>query len=62
MALYKLLNSPATKSVTSVLKNPSGPDTVSIPLDPDNTYYQEYLAWVADGNTADPADPIKEDE
>ena len=28
----------------------------SIPYDPDNMDYQDYLAWVADGNTADPAD------
>ena len=27
-----------------------------IPLDPDNTDYQEYLEWVDLGNTTDPAD------
>ena len=27
-----------------------------IPYDNDNTDYQTYLAWVADGNTPDPAD------
>ena len=27
-----------------------------IPFDEDNTDYQEYLAWVADGNTAEAAD------
>tara|TARA_B100000900_G_scaffold387824_1_gene379380 strand:+ start:612 stop:770 length:159 start_codon:yes stop_codon:yes gene_type:complete len=27
-----------------------------IPLDPDNRDYQEYLKWVEDGNTTDPAD------
>jgi hypothetical protein len=31
-------------------------DGAIIPSDPDNIDYVEYLAWVADGNTADPAD------
>lgn len=30
--------------------------TVQIPIDPDNTDYQEYLAWAAEGNTAEAAD------
>ena len=28
----------------------------SIPFAPDNTDYQAYLAWVAEGNTPQPAD------
>ena len=31
-------------------------DNMQIPFDPDNKDYQAYLAWVAEGNTADPAD------
>ena len=37
-------------SVTIVGQN------ISIPFDPDNTDYQEYLKWVSEGNTPLPAD------
>ena len=30
----------------------------SIPLNPDNTDYQAYLKWVAEGNTPQPADEV----
>jgi hypothetical protein len=29
---------------------------LSIPMSPDNTDYQRYLKWVAEGNTPTPAD------
>ena len=31
-------------------------DNAMIPFDDDNTDYLEYKAWLADGNTPDPAD------
>ena len=58
---YKLFKDPISDNEISVRKTDDNSDQVlSIPLSEGNTDYQEYLAWVAEGNTADPADVIDE--
>ena len=57
--IYKLQKNIFTGEVDQVKTQDS--DTMPynlklIPFDPDNTDYQEYLAWVAQGNTAEAAD------
>ena len=53
--IYKLYKSAMTGQVTSVSKQVDT-HVLSIPFDEANTDYQEYLAWVAEGNTAEAAD------
>lgn len=48
---YKLSNN----SPNEVFLNP-GPDQLVIPFDTANVDYQEYLEWLAKGNTPQPAD------
>lgn len=53
MARYKLTQ---FGSVQDMIRN------CSIPADPANTDYAEYLQWVDEGNTADDADPEPDPE
>jgi len=50
---YRLLPEHPDQQMRSVLRIE---DNVGIPFDPANTDYQEYLAWVAEGNEPLPAD------
>jgi hypothetical protein len=50
--MYKLIKSREGR-VSSVFRLS---DNACIPFDPANTDYQQYLAWVAAGNTPEPAD------
>jgi hypothetical protein len=52
--MYKLcLNIPAFRESKSIIRTTDG---ACIPFDPDNTDYQKYLEWLAEGNTPEPAD------
>ena len=50
---YKLLKD-LKGNITNVIKRKT--DNAYIPMDEGNTDYQEYLEWVAKGNTAEEAD------
>jgi hypothetical protein len=54
--MYKLVNSIFTRQPCSVEIYVSENRKLCIPFDPDNTDYQAYLKWVAEGNTVLPAD------
>ena len=55
--MYKLLPQtqlPSGMADTTIVQRLS--DGAFIPMNQDNTDYQAYLAWVAEGNTPEPAE------
>tara|TARA_B100001989_G_scaffold219842_1_gene171983 strand:- start:65 stop:238 length:174 start_codon:yes stop_codon:yes gene_type:complete len=53
---YKRFKNTYGEIAEAVDKYEDGVHVWSIPFDPNNTDYQEYLAWVAEGNTAEAAE------
>ena len=63
MAKYKFRNhhfyeddGTTIKSTYQDILDKESTPNLAIPKDETNRHYQDYLAWVAEGNTADPAD------
>ena len=51
--MYKLIKNNFTNEVNMVKRLS---DNAFIPFDPDNSDYQAYLAWLAEGNTPEAAE------
>ena len=52
--MYKQIRTLTNEVSTEIIQRLS--DNAFIPFDPANTDYQEYLEWVAEGNTPQEAD------
>ena len=54
--IYKLMKFSWDNQPNHVIRNNDNGTTTTIPFDPANTDYQEYLKWVAEGNEPLPTD------
>ena len=54
--MYQLTKSEKGVVLENIIRRTA--DNAFIPFDPANTDYQEYLKWLAEGNTPEPADEV----
>ena len=57
---YKLMADLISGDIQSVKRTDSSGAIAFVPFDASNKDYQQYLEWVAEGNTAEPADSEEE--
>ena len=54
--LYEMDGTTVASTTQDILYKEDGVVKLAIPKDEANRHYQEYLAWVAEGNTTEAAD------